>query len=95
LVKSKSPSALAFVKLIKNKPAVFGLVAILLAILVAILGANIRKDKTLMANEMLLPIAAQKPGFKVTMLLVNKGKMKASSNFFKQLFFGYEKFYYK
>jgi peptide/nickel transport system permease protein len=88
LVKSKSPSALAFVKLIKNKPAVFGLVAILLAILVAILGANIRKDKTLMANEMLLPIAAQKPGFKVTMLLVNKGKMKASSNFFKQLFFG-------
>jgi peptide/nickel transport system permease protein len=88
LLKSKSPGALAFAKLIKNKPAVFGLVVILLAILIAILGANIRKDKTLMANEMLLPIAAQKPGFKVTMLKINKGKSIESANFFEQLFFG-------
>lgn len=86
--KSKSPGALAFAKLIKNKPAVFGLGVIILAILVAILGANIRKDKTLMANEMLLPIAAQKPGFKVTMLKVYKGKAIESANFFEQLFFG-------
>lgn len=88
MLKSKSPGALAFAKLIKNKPAVFGLVVILLAILIAILGANIRKDKTLMANEMLLPIAAQKPGFKVTMLKINKGKSIESANFFEQLFFG-------
>jgi peptide/nickel transport system permease protein len=88
LLKSKSPGALAFAKLIKNKPAVFGLVVIILAILVAILGANIRKDKTLMANEMLLPIAAQKPGFKVTMLKINKGKTIETANFFEQLFFG-------
>jgi peptide/nickel transport system permease protein len=88
LQKSKSPGALAFAKLIKNKPAVFGLGVIILAILVAILGANIRKDKTLMANEMLLPIAAQKPGFKVTMLKVYKGKAIERANFFEQLFFG-------
>jgi len=88
LQKSKSPGALAFAKLIKNKPAVFGLGVIILAILVAILGANIRKDKTLMANEMLLPIAAQKTGFKVTMLKVYKGKAIESANFFEQLFFG-------
>lgn len=88
MLKSKSPGALAFAKLIKNKPAVFGLVVILLAILVAILGANIRKDKTLMANEMLLPIAAQKPGFKVTMLKINKGKAIEKAGFFEQLFFG-------
>jgi peptide/nickel transport system permease protein len=88
LLKSKSPGALAFAKLIKNKPAVFGLVVILLAVLVAILGANIRKDKTLMANEMLLPIAAQKPGFKVTMLKINKGKAIETANFIEQLFFG-------
>ncbi len=88
MLNSKSPGALALAKLIKNKPAVFGLVVILLAVLVAILGANIRKDKTLMANEMLLPIAAQKPGFKVTMLKINKGKAIESTNFFEQLFFG-------
>lgn len=88
MLKSKSPGALAFAKLIKNKPAVFGLGVIILAILVAILGANIRKDKTLMANEMMLPIAAQKPGFQVAILKVNKGKSIASSNFFTQLFFG-------
>lgn len=88
MLKSKSPGALAFAKLIKNKPAVFGLVVILLAIMVAILGANIRKDKTLMANEMLLPIAAKKPGFKVTMLKINKGKAIENANFFEQLFFG-------
>jgi peptide/nickel transport system permease protein len=88
LPKSKSPGALAFAKLIKNKPAVFGLMVIILAILLAILGANIRKDKTLMANEMLLSIAAQKPGFKVCMLKINKGKEIEGANFFKQLFFG-------
>jgi ABC-type dipeptide/oligopeptide/nickel transport system permease subunit len=88
LQKSKSPGALAFAKLIKNKPAVFGLGVILLSILVAVLGANIRKDKTLMANEMLLPIAAQKPGFKVSMLKINKGKAIESANFFEQMFFG-------
>jgi peptide/nickel transport system permease protein len=88
LLKSKSPGALAFAKLIKNKPAVFGLGVIILAILVAILGANIRKDKTLMANEMLLPIAAQKPGFQVAILKVNKGKSNESSHFFTQLLFG-------
>ena len=90
MLNSKSPGALALAKLIKNKPAVFGLVVILLAVLVAILGANIRKDKTLMANEMLLPIAAQKPGFKVTMLKINKGKAIESTNFFEQLFGGAE-----
>lgn len=88
MLTSKSPGALAFAKLVKNKPAIFGLVVIILAVLVAILGANIRKDKTLMANEMLLPIAAQKPGFKVTMLKINKGKAIEKANFFKQLFFG-------
>lgn len=83
-----SPGALAFAKLIKNKPAVFGLMVILIAIMIAILGANIRKDNSLMANEMLLPIAAQKPGFKVSMLKVSKGKDIEHAGFFKQLFFG-------
>lgn len=86
--KSKSPGALAFAKLIKNKPAVFGLAVILLAILIAVLGANIRKDKTLMANEMLLPIAAQKPGFTVKMLKVQKSKSIEPSGFIDLLFFG-------
>jgi len=88
LLKSKSPGALAFAKLIKNKPAVFGLVVILLAILIAVLGAHLRKDKTLMANEMLLPIAAQKPGFKVKMLRVQKPKSIYQSGYIDLLFFG-------
>jgi len=95
LLKSKSPGALAFTKLLKNKPAVFGLVVILLAILTAILGANIRKDKTLMANEMLLPIAAQKPGFEVKMLKVLNGKTINQKNFFNLLFFGGRENLYK
>ncbi len=95
MLKSKSPGALAFTKLLKNKPAVFGLVVILLAILTAILGANIRKDKTLMANEMLLPIAAQKPGFEVKMLKVLNGKTINEKNFFNLLFFGGRENLYK
>ena len=95
MLKSKSPGALAFTKLLKNKPAVFGLVVILLAILTAILGANIRKDKTLMANEMLLPIAAQKPGFEVKMLKVLNGKTINQKNFFNLLFFGGRENLYK
>lgn len=88
MIKSKSPGALAFAKLIKNKPAVFSLAIILIAIIVAISGASIRKDKTMMANEMLLPIAAQKPGFKVTILQIYKGKNIEKTSFYKQLFFG-------
>lgn len=95
MLKSKSPGTLAFTKLLKNKPAVFGLVVILLAILTAILGANIRKDKTLMANEMLLPIAAQKPGFEVKMLKVLNGKTINEKNFFNLLFFGGRENLYK
>ncbi len=95
MLKSKSPGALAFTKLLKNKPAVFGLVVILLAILTAILGANIRKDKTLMAKEMLLPIAAQKPGFEVKMLKVLNGKTINEKNFFNLLFFGGRENLYK
>jgi peptide/nickel transport system permease protein len=72
----------------KNKPAVLALLVIMGAIAIAVLGANIRKDNTLMANEMLLPIAAQKPGFKVSMLKVSKGKIIEPAGFFKQLFFG-------
>ena len=84
----QSLGKLAFSKLLKNKPAIFGVFCIVLAIVIAIGGANFRKDKTPMANEMLLPISAKNPGFSVTMLKVKKNKEIDEGSFFSRLFFG-------
>ncbi len=65
-----------------------GLVVIVLAMIIALLGANIRKDKTPKTNEMALPIAAQKPGFSITMLKIRLGSHVEKNIFWKQMFFG-------
>jgi peptide/nickel transport system permease protein len=70
-----------------NKLALFFLGVISFVVLIAFLGANIRPDKTLNANNQILEISLQKPGFTVW-LFYPDGEPVNEGNFFTGLFFG-------
>jgi peptide/nickel transport system permease protein len=83
-----SPGYLTWKKLKKNKMALSGLVFIILCALLAGLGYLITPDSTPMANEIVLPIATCKPGFKVTLLKVAKNAEIEKAGFFTRLISG-------
>jgi len=85
----------AWRKLKKNRTAMFGLFIICIAILVSVLGANIRPDATEDANNQNSPISRKSPGFTVSQLLSRKNKEFEDVGFFGKLFFGYEDNKYK
>jgi len=67
-VKYLSPNQKAFKRLLKNKSAVAGLVVICLAILIAFFGNIIAPDHTPDANDQILEIATELPGFSTRVL---------------------------
>jgi len=77
----------------RNKLALCGLVTIVLACIIAILGYTITPDSTPYANEQILELATRKPGFTQHFLLVRKNKEVAHSNFFQKLAYGEESAY--
>ena len=58
------------------------------AIIISILGANIRPDCSLDANTQIPQISRLKPGTKIPFLKVRKNKEITEKNFFEKLFFG-------
>ncbi|MFN2457001.1 MAG: ABC transporter permease [Chitinophagaceae bacterium] len=70
--RSQSFSGAAWKRLIKNKGAMFGLVMITLAVLIALLSYFIAPDPSPFANRIILEIGGQKPGFTQKFLLVKK-----------------------
>jgi len=86
--KEVSPGKKALQRLLKNKPAVFGLIVIAFAILLAIFGHLIVPDKTPNANDQVVEIAQEKPGFKIKMLYKKKNKPAEKSNWFSFLLNG-------
>ncbi|MCB9198785.1 MAG: ABC transporter permease [Flavobacteriales bacterium] len=85
----------AWRKLKKNKPAMVGLFVIFFAIIITLLGANIRPDDTPQSNDQNAPIAKLRPGSVVNHLLVRKNEEVPSANFFTKLFSGGEVHEYK
>lgn len=85
---SLSPGQIAWMKFRKNPLALSGLVLIIISILIALLGYMITPDSTPFANEQILEIATQKPGFKVQVLKVRKNEISQETGFFKKLFHG-------
>lgn len=75
-------------KLKKNKAAMLGLWFILVVVIVAILGANIRPDDSPYANNGNPAIARMKTGSKVLFLAVRKNKEVEKKSFWDKLFFG-------
>jgi ABC-type dipeptide/oligopeptide/nickel transport system permease subunit len=84
----------AWKRLKKNKGAVFGLIVIALAVLVAIFAYFIAPDPSPYANRIILEIGGEKPGFKQTFIKVKKDKHVGATGFFQRLVSGKEDAYY-
>ncbi len=83
-----SPNQKALKRLLKNKAAVFGLFIIFISVLIAIFAYAIIPDKTPNADEQILEIATEKPGFSIEMLKVRKNRDVPQPNVFSFLLNG-------
>ncbi len=83
-----SPTQKAKQRLLRNKPAVFGILVIALAILLAIFGYLIAPDGTPNANDQIVEIALRRPNFKTKFLAIHKNKTVESTSFFKRMLVG-------
>jgi peptide/nickel transport system permease protein len=86
----KSPSYYIRQRLLSNKPAILGLIIILLSCVIATLGYVIMPDDTPNANNMAVEIQKKPPMFKAKLLLYRKDKEIEQHNFFYKLLFGQE-----
>ncbi|MEM9821179.1 MAG: ABC transporter permease [Bacteroidota bacterium] len=75
-------------RLLKNKPAVFGILLIAFAFLVALMGYWIAPDSSPNANEQIAEVALKDPGFNVLILAVRKNRDIENNNIFHTLAFG-------
>ncbi|KAA2245844.1 ABC transporter permease [Chitinophaga agrisoli] len=78
----------AWKRLQRNKGAVAALCIIALAILVGIAAYWIAPDATPYANRMTLEISGQRPGFRVTMLAMQKERPPQRAGFFSRMLYG-------
>jgi peptide/nickel transport system permease protein len=78
----------AWIKLKANRSAMLGLFVILIAVLISVLGANIRPDSSLDANHQIQQIARLNPGSSVKHLKVRRNEEVEEVSFFGKLFFG-------
>ncbi len=85
-----SPNQKALKRLLKNKAAILGLVIICLAVLIAIFAYAIVPDSSPNANEQILEIATERPGFTIDMLKVRKNRGVNEVGFFGKLIGGRE-----
>lgn len=90
----QSFQAAAWRRLKKNKGAVFGLIAIAIAIITAISAYFIAPDHSPFANRIILEIGGRKPGFQQEFIKVKKEKNVTAPGFFKQLISGKEDAYH-
>lgn len=92
---AKSLSYHAWRKLRRNKLAIFGMAILGCALLIAILGANIRPDQTDDAAYQIPEIQDMSPGSNVLIVKKRKNQEHEEVGFFGKLFFGYEQNAYK
>ena len=75
----------AWKRLRKNKGAVFGLIVIVLAVLVAIFAYFIAPDSSPNANRIILEIDGEKPGYDQQFIKVKKERKVIRSGFVQRL----------
>ncbi len=83
-----SPNQKALRRLLRNKPALFGLTVIAVAILVAVFGYVLSPDATPDANDQIPAVALKNPGFKVKVLKLKKNRDIEQPNFISKVLFG-------
>jgi peptide/nickel transport system permease protein len=77
-------------RLLRNKGALFGLIVIGAAIIVAITAYFIAPDASPNANRIIVEIGGRRPGFRQTFLLVKKQEPPPATSFFQRLLNGRE-----
>jgi len=88
-----SPNEKALKRLLKNRPAVGGFIVIVLAVLIAVFGYLLTPDSTPYANDQVLEIATEPPGFAIDMLKVRKNRAEKDESFLTLLMTGRENLY--
>ena len=83
-----SPNQKAMKRLMKNKPAIFGLFVIGLAMLIALLGYLLTPDSTPNANDQVNEINYKPPGFSIQMLKVRKNREITPQGILSTMFYG-------
>jgi len=89
---NQNPSAQVWKKFRKNKPALGGLIFILLLIMMGILGYLITPDQTPLSNTMHLQLSNKKPGRSFEFFIVSTRKVE-QVNFLHKMLFGQEASY--
>jgi peptide/nickel transport system permease protein len=85
-----SPNQKAIRRLLRNRSAVFGLIVIIIATFIALFAYFLAPDHTPNANNQILELANQPPGFKVQLLQQIKPTPTQTTNVFAQLLNGAE-----
>ena len=84
----ESPLKKTWIRLLKNKPAIFSLIVIVFAVILAFIGPSVAPDKTPDADDQVLELANASPGFTVKMLLVKKNREEKDPNIISRILFG-------
>lgn len=87
-MQSESLSKQTWVRFKRNKLGMFGLVLIVFATVISVLGYLITPDSTPFANDQKPELHIKKPGFKSTLLLMRKNEQAHSTNWFNKMIFG-------
>ena len=75
-------------RLKKNRGAVFGMIIIVMALLMAVFSYLLAPDHSPYANRMILEIGGQKPGYHQSFLLIKKQQDIPRTSFISRLFSG-------
>lgn len=77
-------------RFLKNKGALFAMILIGIALILAVFGYFIAPDNSTNANRMIPEIGSKKPGFTIQLLMLKREQNAASENALVQLFVGKE-----
>jgi peptide/nickel transport system permease protein len=83
-----SPNQKAVRRLLRNRPALFGLAVIALSVLTAILGYALAPDSTTDTNDQVPTVALKNPNFTVKMLALRKNRTIEERGFIGKMLFG-------
>ena len=86
--KAHSLALNAWRRLRRNKLSMFGLYLILFSTFISLLGSYLRPDDSRDANNQILQISLQKPGFTVKILHITKNQHSKKQYFWNRLLFG-------
>lgn len=90
---SRPPGYYIRQRLLRNKPALFGLSTIVISMVISVLGYLIMPDQTPDANDGAVQIQKQRPGFKATFLKIRKNRTVEKRSMIDKALYGQESEY--